>query len=78
MSLGAFLTDESKLQLSQGSLVIVLIFLQRWVHGLMRWRICQSVSLQCYLMSVSCANVTFHSWYELPLISSKHKGIPQY
>lgn len=45
MSLGAFLTDESKISQSrQPAQYIRANYLQRWVHGLMRWRICQFVS----------------------------------
>lgn len=53
MTLGAFLTDESKIQLCQGSLVIVLTDLQIWARGLMRWKICQSVSTPCYSMGIT-------------------------
>jgi hypothetical protein len=44
MSLGAFLTDESKNEILPGLLEQGTDMLQKWAPGLMRWRTCQFVS----------------------------------
>ena len=53
MSLGAFLTDESREHRTRAALSLILTMSQKWALGLMRWRICRFVSVYDHWPRVS-------------------------
>ena len=66
MSLGAFLTDESKIA-ALWQPCSNTDRSQKWDLGLMRWRTCQFVSVNFCPPEIAFANTIFHSWYEFAL-----------
>lgn len=64
MSLGAFLTDESKdiRQYPAAHKSMGVNILQKWDHGPTRWKTCQSVSL-FYISEDTLLLINVYSWY---------------